>query len=120
MISAMRYRHVGSLAALALAVLLFTHASVADDETPAIVHLEFRDHLVTIRSSPQGPLYSVRTRSGEMLDENLSEEQLLAAHPKLSMRIRSGHAGDESGSYIWAGRDESLIAPPESFGADTE
>ena len=116
----MRYRLVSSLAALALAASLFTPASVADEQAPSIVQLAFRDHIVTISSSPQGPLYSVRTLSGEILDENLSDEEFLAAHPKLSTRIRSGYAGDDSGSFIWAGRDESLVAPLESSSVDTE
>jgi len=107
----MRYLGSVSFAALLLAILAFTQAGSADDEALSIVHLAFRDHVVTITSSPQGPRYSVRTTSGTLLSEGLTEDQLLAAHPKLHSHIRSSVASDESGSFIWAGRSESLIEP---------
>jgi hypothetical protein len=86
--------------------------SIADDDTRSIVKLAFRDHNVTISSSPEGLRYTVRDRSGKLLSENLSEKELLAEHPKLHSQIRSGYADDATGSFIWAGRDESLIEPP--------
>ncbi len=105
------YLNILSVAALLLAFLLSTHAALADDEAPSIVHLAFRDHVVTISSSPDGPQYSVRTDSGALLSENLTDEQLLATHPKLHSHIHSSYASDESGSFIWAGRSESQIEP---------
>ena len=107
----MRQLGIVSLMALLLAISLSTHAALADDEALSIVHLAFRDHIVTITSSPQGPRYSVRTTSGTLLGENLTDAQLLAAHPKLHSHIRSSYAGNEDGSFIWAGRSESLIEP---------
>ena len=106
-------RHLGivSFAALLLAILVSSHADSSDDETLAIVHLAFRDHIVTITSSPRGLRYSVSTTSGTLLGEDLTEDQLLAAHPKLHSHIRSSYASDESGSFIWAGQSESLIEP---------
>jgi hypothetical protein len=106
-------RHLGivSFAILLLAVSTFAHADSADDEALSIVHLAFRDHIVTITSSPRGPRYSVRTTSGTLLSEDLTEDQILAAHPKLHSHIRSSYASDESGSFIWAGRSEGLIEP---------
>ena len=116
----MQHGLVASIAALALAVPLFGHASNADDETAAIVHLGFRDHIVTNSSSPRGPLYSVRTPSGELLNENLTDQELLAAHPELYSHIRSGVAGDDSASFVWAGRDETSVESPKPFSVDTE
>jgi len=106
-------RHLGILcfAALLLAIPVFAHADSADDEALAIVHLAFRDHTITITASPQGPRYSVRTTSGTLLSEDLTEDQLLAAHPKLHSHIRSSVASDQSGGFIWAGRSESLVEP---------
>jgi hypothetical protein len=106
-------RHLGIvfLAVLLLAISTSTHADSADDEALSIVHLAFRDHIVTITSSPRGLRYSVRTTSGTLLSEDLTEDRLLAAHPKLHSHIRSSYANDESGSFIWAGRSESLIEP---------
>ena len=95
-----------------LASVLWTWAfpagSLADDDTLSIVKLAFRDHTVTISSSPEGLRYTVCDSAETPLSENLTEQELLAAHPKLHSQIRSGHAGDANGSFIWAGRDESL------------
>jgi hypothetical protein len=98
----------------------FPAASLADDDTLSIVKLAFRDHIVTISSSPEGIRYSVRDSSGALLSEDLTEHELLAAHPKLHSQIRSGHAGDASGSFIWAGRDESLIEQPGDSSIEDE
>src|SRR5437867_596779 len=45
---------------------------------PVIGYLEKRDRTITIKSGPDGPLYSVKTRDGKVLFENLSGEQLRA------------------------------------------
>lgn len=107
----MRYLGIVSFTALLSAILLSTHAAVADDGAPVIAHLAFREYFVTIKSSAEGPQYSVRTRSGTRLSDDLTDEQLLAAHPKLHSHIRASHAAVEPGSFIWAGRSESLIEP---------
>ena len=98
----------------------FAGVALADDETLSIVELAFRDHRVTISSSPEGLRYTVRDRSGALLGENLTEQELLAAHPKLHSQIRSSYADDGTGSFIWAGRDESLIEPPEDSSIEDE
>jgi hypothetical protein len=116
----MRHLRIVSLAALLLAISAPTHADSADDEALSIVHLAFRDHIVTITSSPRGPRYSVRTTSGTLLSEDLTEDQLLAEHPKLHSHIRSSYASDESGSLIWAGRSESLIEPAVDAATDPD
>ena len=108
----MRRSSIASFAALSLAISLSTQPALADDEAPSIVHLAFRDHIVTIDSSAQGPRYSVRTTTGTLLSEDLTDEQLLAAHPKLHAYIRSSYASDQRGSFVWAGRSESQIEPP--------
>jgi hypothetical protein len=105
----MRHLGIPSFAALLLAIPVFAHADPAKDEALSIVHLAFRDQIVTITSSPQGLRYSVRTTSGTLLSEDLTEDRLLAAHPKLHSYIRSSYASDESGNFIWAGRSESLV-----------
>jgi hypothetical protein len=109
----MRHRGIPSFSALLLAISVSAHADPADDEALSIVHLAFRDQIVTIASSPQGLRYSVHTTSGKLLGENLTDDQLLAAHPKLHSHIRSSYASDESGSIIWAGQSESLTEPAE-------
>jgi hypothetical protein len=107
----MRYSRIVCLAVLLLAIPTSSQAESPDDEALAIAHLAFRDQIVTISSSPRGLRYSVRTTSGKLISEDLTEDQLLAAHPKLHSHIRSSQASDGSGSFIWAGRSEDLIAP---------
>lgn len=109
----MRHSLIVWFAALLLAIFVSSHAGSAEDEALAIVHLAFRDYIVTITSPPQGLRYSVRTPSGTLLSEGLTEDQLLAAHPKLHSDIRSSYASDEPGSLIWAGRSENLIEPAQ-------
>jgi hypothetical protein len=108
----MRHLGIASFATLTLAISLATQPALADDETLSIVHLAFRDQIVTIHSSAQGPRYSVRTTSGTLLGESLTDEQLLAAHPKLHSYIHSSYASDQPGSFIWAGRSDRQVEPP--------
>jgi len=112
----MRHAVANALATLLLAAPSTTPANPAEEgEAPSIVHLAFRDHIVSIAASPDGPRYSVRAKSGALLGEDLSEQQLLAAHPELHTLIRGAVAGDDSGSFVWAGSDERLIeAAPDA------
>ena len=112
-LTAIHHLGIVSFAVLLSAILVSTPADSAEDEALPIVHLAFRDYIVTITSPRQGPRYTVRTSSGKLLGEDLSEDQLLAAHPKLHSDIHSSFASDESGSLIWAGRSESLIEPAQ-------
>lgn len=99
----MRHRATASVATT-LACLFSFQAAHAGDDGVSIVHLGFGDQLVTISSSPQGVLFTVRTSSGELVDEDLTEAQLLAGHPKLYDHIRASYASDADGNLIWAGR----------------
>jgi hypothetical protein len=101
--------------AFAIVTWPFPDSSFADDSALPIVKLAFRDHIVTISSTAQGLRYSVRTSSGALLSENLTEQELLAAHPQLHSHIRSGYANDAPGSYIWAGSDEFSTEQPEDL-----
>jgi len=108
----MRNSFIGFITVLVFSSWISPHVSIADDDALSIVQLASRDHIVTISSAPEGLRYSVRTSSGEVLSENLSDQDLLAAHPQLHQRINSGYANDDSESLVWAGRDEQLIEPP--------
>ena len=116
----MRHLGIPCFAALLLAIPVSTHADPAEDEALSIAHLAFRDQIVTIASSPEGLRYTVRTTSGTLLGEDLTEDQLLAAHPKLHSHIRSSYASDESGNIIWAGQSESLIEPAADTATDPD
>jgi hypothetical protein len=116
----MRNAFINIITALVFAGWFSPHASFADDNLLSIVQLAFRDHIVTISPAPEGLRYSVRTSSGEILSENLSDQELLAAHPQLHQRIGSGYANDDSKSFLWAGRDEQLIEPPADSSIERE
>jgi hypothetical protein len=72
------------------------------DSLPVMGYLEGRDRLITIRSGPQSPLYSVTTKEGKVVFENFSTEQLKAQAPGIYNEIKSGLAGDASvgGTFI--------------------
>jgi len=59
-----------------------------------IGYLEKRDRVITIKSSPHGPVYSVATKDGKVLFENLSAEQLKAQALEIHELIKTGVAGD--------------------------
>ena len=69
-------------------------ASATDERYAVIGYLEKRDRVITIKSGPQGPVYSVATKAGKVLHENLSAEQLKAQAPELHELIKTGVAGD--------------------------
>jgi hypothetical protein len=116
----MRNSFIHFIIALVFVGWIFPHVSIADDNALSIVQLAFRDHIVTISSAPEGLRYAARTSSGEILSESLSDQELLAAHPKLHQRINSGYTNDDSKSFLWAGRDEQLIEPPADSAIERE
>jgi hypothetical protein len=65
-----------------------------DDQYHVIGYLEKRDRVITIKSGPKGTVYSVATKDGKTLFENVSSEQLKAQAPELHDLIKTGVAGD--------------------------
>ena len=61
---------------------------------PIIGYLEKRDRVITIKSTPKGPVYNVATKDGKVLLDNLSAEQLKAQAPEIHAFIKTGMAGD--------------------------
>ena len=59
-----------------------------------IGYLEKRDQVITIKSGPRGPVYSVTRKNGQILFENLTAEQLQAQAPEVLDFIKTGMAGD--------------------------
>ncbi|HHY84585.1 MAG TPA: hypothetical protein GYA07_03485 [Verrucomicrobia bacterium] len=59
-----------------------------------IGHLEKRDHLITVKSGPKGPVYTVATKDGKVLMESASKEQLRAQAPELYQMITDAVALD--------------------------
>ncbi len=59
---------------------------------PVVGHLKTRDKFITIRTGPDGPLYTVRSRSGEVLAVDLSATELSAKFPQLGRMLERGLA----------------------------
>jgi hypothetical protein len=68
--------------------------SATNDRYTVIGYLEKRDRVITIKAGPRCPVYSVATKEGKVLLENLSAEQLKAQAPELHELIKTGVAGD--------------------------
>ena len=66
---------------------------VSSSDFPVIGYIERREQTITIKASPKGPLYSVKTTDGKVLFENLSGEQLSAKAPELHEFIKTAVAG---------------------------
>ena len=67
-----------------------------------IVHLETRDKFVTVQSGPGGLVYLVKAKDGNVLHENLSEEQLKAQAPEIHDLIKTAVAvsGSKNNSFM--------------------
>jgi len=61
-----------------------------------IGHLEHRDRIVTVKSGGQGPVYSVLSKDGKILFENLTGEQLKSESPEIHDFIEAATAGQAS------------------------
>jgi hypothetical protein len=64
------------------------------DSLTVIGHLEKRGRVITIKSGSKGVVYSVATRDGKLLFENVSAEQLKAQAPEIHNFITTSVAND--------------------------
>jgi len=69
-------------------------AQTGDDAV--IGHLQTKDKIVTIRSDTDGPLYTVKSKDGEILAIDLTTEDLYAEFPELKNIIENGLAGEDA------------------------
>jgi hypothetical protein len=67
---------------------------------PVLGHLEMRGRRITIKS---GGLYTVTTRDGTVIGEDLTLEQLKAVDPSLKEQLERTVAGRRDG-VMWAGK----------------
>ncbi len=75
-----------------------------EDKLQVIVCLETRNEVVSIMSGYQGPVYTVITKDGRTLGEDLSEQELQVKLPNIYHFLKTSYADDETGSAVWAGR----------------
>jgi hypothetical protein len=63
---------------------------------PVIVHLVSRDHVVSVTTGPDGPLYSAKTKDGVMVATGLTLQQLREEHPAVYRRLHPAISADAS------------------------
>jgi len=61
---------------------------MADPRYPAIVHVVSRGHVVTVRSGPDGLLYSMKDATGQTVLADATGPELKRQHPELYQAIR--------------------------------
>ncbi len=66
------------------------------DGRPVIVHLVNRDHVVSVTTGPNGPLYSAKTKDGVMVASGMTLEQLRESHPDVYRRLHPAMSADAS------------------------
>jgi hypothetical protein len=71
-----------------------SNADTKAESFPIIGYLEKRNYVITIKSSPHGTIYSIATKDGKTLRENVSAEQLKAKAPELYEAVKTGLAND--------------------------
>jgi hypothetical protein len=72
-----------------------------------IGHLETRDQVISIRTGPDGPLYTIRSKKGQEIATQLTREELAARFPDLHEKIEKSMAGPK----IWAGIEGFTHSP---------
>jgi len=72
----------------------------APGENPVITVLERRGEIITVKAGPNGPLYSARTKSGEVIARDLTAEELQASHPDLYQFVKTSIATGADGAFM--------------------
>ena len=68
----------------------------AAPDYPVVGYLKKRDKTITIKTGPDGPLYTVESKDGKILAVNLPAEKLYAKFPQLRNDLENGFAVDAS------------------------
>lgn len=89
-----------------IAALIFSLAACAANDSPAdgiaTGMLKTQDYIVTMYAGSSGPLYSVRSLDGNVLDQDISMDTMVARYPDLN-HLKNNDNID------WAGLDTELI-----------
>ena len=73
-----------------------TNKAAARETYTVIGYLEKRDRVITIKSGSKGAIYTVATKSGKVLFENVTAEQLRAQAPEIHQLIKTGVASGDA------------------------
>jgi hypothetical protein len=70
--------------------------------------LKTRDQVITITVGPDGPLYTIKSKEGDVIALNISGEELASRFPDLHEKMEKSLAD----SKLWAGTDLSRQEKP--------
>ena len=71
-------------------------SSVSTNEEMLIGYLEKNGQIIAIYAGDEGPLYTIKTRKGEVVAERIDEKQFQAKHPGLYRDLKSAVAGNDA------------------------
>lgn len=95
---------------LALASIIFTTLSCSQTKTPSavkpastgldqtktvgpvIVKIVSRDSVIVARAGADGPVYSVESKTGEVLMPSMTLDQMTALHPEMADKVKTMQA----------------------------
>lgn len=90
-----------------IVALLFSLAActISDNSTGGLATgmLQTQDYIVIMYAGSSGPLYSVRSLDGTVLDQDISMDTMVARYPELN------HLKDND-NIDWAGLDTEILA----------
>jgi hypothetical protein len=79
------------------------HTGSPEVISPVIVSLETRNEVVSIISGYEGLIYTVTTKDGRILGQNLYEQELQAKLPNIYHFLKTSYANDGRSNAAWSG-----------------
>ncbi len=64
-----------------------------------IGHLKSKDRIITVTKGPKGPLYTIKSKEGKILETKIDDKSLQAKYPDIYHQIKSGIAADDARIY---------------------
>ena len=78
-------------------------------DLPVIVHLEKRGQWITVKAGPKGPVFTVTSKDGKMVHQNLTEKEMQAKAPELFQFYKTGMAGGAQKNGSWVDARSGLV-----------
>ena len=79
------------------------HTGSPEVKLRVIVRLETRNEVVSIISGHEGLIYTVTTKDGRILGQNLHEQELQVRLPNIYHFLKTSYADDGKSGVAWAG-----------------
>jgi hypothetical protein len=79
------------------------HTDQAQNQHRVIVHLATRNEITSVMSGRNGPVYTIKTKDGSLLEERISEQELWTKFPAIYRLLKTSYASKSSSNATWAG-----------------